>query len=377
MSSSAFIEALQTSKFPDDSILAFKVSAFVEDDILLFESTTKKYVLLLTIDAFYHSDWWNDPGNGGNITSYMNLQCRKTRDSTIEEASTLYLRSEASPSSIEAVFVPLGWLAEMEKEVPDNGYEQYRTTHYVVLWNLSTKPYSLWIVYDYYYEDGMEYGDNHLTDQGLHNKINCGNEQAWYLTEHKYDDNEVPEPGKSIANELLVLHSLKTGLDDPIPPSEDGEDLQKKQQRYHDHMLAVRQARAKYHKPSRIDGTPIKHAEPDFTFLGLTTPFDFACLASDIALWRGEGGIDARHVMDCVAKTHACLGSTLRATPARSSEEGERVEFERVLWGKGEKVEKVVKAEKAEKVEKVEEEAKGAKKDEREEGEEDEWVIDM
>ena len=72
-------------------------------------------------------------------------------------------------------------------------------------------------------------------------------------------------------------------------------------------------------------------SKPAFNFLGLTTPFDIACITTDIALWNGEKGVDIHHVMNCVEKTHAWLGRTMRATYAEPKKEGEWVDLERIL----------------------------------------------
>ena len=362
MSSSAFIETLRTSQYPDGNIIRLIVGGRVEGDILLFESTTKRYLLKRTIDAFHHGAWL-DPPDGESITSYMKLRCHKTDDNTNEEFSKLHLRSETSSPSIEAVFVPLGWLVEEEKEVPANGNQQgqRRTTHYVVLWNITTKPYSLWLVYDYHsYDDDCELTDNDLTDRGLHNKMFKSKEANWYAIEHKYDNN-VPKSDKSIANEFLVLHSLRTGLDEPIPlpPSANVQDFQnkknkKQQQQHHNDTPLMREYHnaIKNHHQSRLSQhtqpppepsssssptppnlfLPNPKPKPAFIFLGLTTPFDLACITTDIALWDCEKGVDIHHVINCVEKTHACLGETVRATCAKPKREGGRV----VLEGDGE-----------------------------------------
>ena len=134
MPSSAFIETLRTSEYLDGKIIRLMIGGRVEGDILLFESTTKRYLLQRTIKAFHHGAWL-DPHDWESITSYMKLRCHKTDNDTNEEVSEFHLHSETSPSSIEAIFVPLGWLVEEEKEVPVNGdHQQQRcTTHYVVL----------------------------------------------------------------------------------------------------------------------------------------------------------------------------------------------------------------------------------------------------
>ena len=150
------------------------VKLAVQEDICLYETTTKRYMLEPTIEALHHGDW-DDPKDNESITSYMKLRC-KTPNSR-KETSTLHLRSEAGSPSIEAIFIPLGWLVEVEKEVRPNGNQQERTTHYVVLWNISTKPYSLWIVYDYRsYDEEFDLCENNLPDEGIHNKM-CQHEE--------------------------------------------------------------------------------------------------------------------------------------------------------------------------------------------------------
>lgn len=49
--------------------------------------------------------------------------------------------------SVKAVFMPLGWLVEMDTR--SSSSRRY-VTNYAVLLNLSTKPLSLWLAYDYH-----------------------------------------------------------------------------------------------------------------------------------------------------------------------------------------------------------------------------------
>lgn len=107
MSSSAFVETLRTSEFPNKKIIGLIAAGRVQGDILLFESTTKRYLLERSINAFQHGAWL-DPPNDGSITSDMKLRCHKTDNNKNEEVSILHLRSLTSLSSIEAISFPLG-----------------------------------------------------------------------------------------------------------------------------------------------------------------------------------------------------------------------------------------------------------------------------
>ena len=67
------------------------------------------------------------------------------------------------------MFIPLGWLAEQASHY-------VRPTRFVYLWNVSTKPNSLWLAYDYQISNSFVDPDAMETKPG---KIECY---------HRYDD---------------------------------------------------------------------------------------------------------------------------------------------------------------------------------------------
>ena len=51
---------------------------------------------------------------------------------------------------VKAIFIPLGWLVEHERQ---ELVERFRVTNYVILINVTTRPMSLWLAYDYHFLD--------------------------------------------------------------------------------------------------------------------------------------------------------------------------------------------------------------------------------
>ena len=51
---------------------------------------------------------------------------------------------------VKAIFIPLGWLAEHERQ---ELVERFRVTNYVIFINVTTRPMSLWLAYDYHFLD--------------------------------------------------------------------------------------------------------------------------------------------------------------------------------------------------------------------------------
>ena len=128
------------------------------EEIILLQTTTKKYTIRRSLDTLYHDD--DDPGLGCLFLT--------------EEKSSAEPLAARSPTVLGAkplVFISLGWIVENNVNDTDGDThlrysQQRRTTNYVLLWNISTNPGSLWMVYDYRtlsaYGDG--YFDNTLED---------------------------------------------------------------------------------------------------------------------------------------------------------------------------------------------------------------------
>lgn len=73
------------------------------------------------------------------------LRDAKAEESQVNKATLMLPREKPLPE----VFMSLGWLEEFELENGDQ-FTRRRTTNYAVLLNLTTKPASLWVAYDYY-----------------------------------------------------------------------------------------------------------------------------------------------------------------------------------------------------------------------------------
>lgn len=119
-------------------------------DILLSkpDHQSTEYTLTLSRSPMSHGD---RVFNGYSLTLLPRKITRTAKTTPLHNASDwISLSIPAStnkPISIEAIFVPLGWLVESGIE---QGHKFKRITNYVVLLNISTDPISLWLAYDYY-----------------------------------------------------------------------------------------------------------------------------------------------------------------------------------------------------------------------------------
>ena len=83
---------------------------------------------------------------------------------------------QVSDKLVLARFVPLGWLQKSSLEA-DKDPTLKHITNYVVLWNTSTKPRSLWICYDYYRSDPD--GCRYRCGLGKPTYYNAEEDHAW------------------------------------------------------------------------------------------------------------------------------------------------------------------------------------------------------
>ncbi len=317
---SEFVETFRTyNKSSYDYMIEYNLGVAVKEEILLFETATKKYLLDRTFAVLSHAKQFT--------LSYVNLQYqdvdRKTR--------TLY--SQEEPFKVETIFIPLGWLAEVDKKTSNR-----RTTHYVVLLDITGKPSSLWIVFDYEsLDEFFDLGQNKLNNLGLHNRMTFSQEHRWYETPHTVDG------ALGTSENALVSDSNGTDpvLHDHVISDGDWEEI-----KGFDRLAVEDQERQKIlsqqgpHKGQEGGGDnkykdDNKEADSEteedpwgeewdaaFNFLGYSEPFDLACMSLDISRWKADTAIDVRHVKHCLKKARHCFGSTLRAKHAARDRDG-------------------------------------------------------
>ena len=167
-------------------------------------------------------------------------------------------KAERSVEHNEATcyYVRLGWLVEQ-----DTSTRARITTNYVLLLNVTTKPTSLWLAFDYLWSD--ENGDDRVRKLGKN--YNDSEYYAWY-------------------------HGRPNILDYDSRPS--GVDT------FTDNLRSLKTNGGGY--------------------LGAPKPFDLAMMSQDIKKdWKGRvsSGLDSEKVLECMNQTGKVFGETLRALP--------------------------------------------------------------
>jgi len=180
-----------------------------------------------------------------------------------------------------------------------------RTTNYVLLWNLSTSPTSLWIVYDFEStdyeildsEDAVPVND---IVQDHHNKL-------FWADEGKFRD-KVGQPGQDIFGDGIEETSSKHKFIEDYFANAPPDDLLERNG-------PVGEPSIKTGEPSQVgkhgknkNKTPAKTG-----FFGFEKPFDLAMLAPDITKWNVDMGFEADLAKECLAHSRVRLGNTLRA----------------------------------------------------------------
>ena len=163
MTATDFTNRLLSTK-PEFSALSnflYEAERGLNEPFHLFSTATKRYILKKHYFTFAHK--------GGTPVRWLNLVCNDfdhvhdpgTRKMSQDKArnagisTTLTLGTDLHPQKLEdtsaMTFLSLGWLDEIRTgSTADGGKLDRCTTNYVVLLNVSTKPMSLWLAYDYY-----------------------------------------------------------------------------------------------------------------------------------------------------------------------------------------------------------------------------------
>ena len=245
----------------------------LQGDIPVFKHDGYEYTLRPAIELLHHSNDY--PG-----CHYFNLSYQ---DGDNRELLSFHNCDLPDSKTRAATFMALGWLRDSYGASPATKSE--RTTKYIVLWNLATKPTSLWIVYDYKTLDpdwelqlDCECGSdctcgcylNKLQHRDFHNKMYQRKEKYTDRVSNVFADGNADCKADGLFTAKYFSHA-------PKPPHDD-------------------------------------NGEPGF--FGMDKPFDLAMLAPDIAQW--QHGLEPALIKKCLEASHVCLGDSLRAVRTES-----------------------------------------------------------
>lgn len=179
-------------------------------------------------------------------------------------------------STIEATFVPLGSLMRL-----DGGPKsEMESTGFFLLMNVSTKPYSLWVVFDHFGMDqSYTFGQRDFATSWRRSPFQGSSVPATNATnEHTSDKIAVLKDCTCLRDDDGYVYEIS-----PVRPNVE--------QSTSSSQIATQDC-------------PVQ-------------PFDLALLESDITEWNPKTGLDFGSVIDCVVKTSVWLGPSLRAAPCR------------------------------------------------------------
>ncbi len=310
-SPTVFVQNLLQHSPNDPGILSYLYDQSYSGQICILDDkdSKRKYTLQITLDALCHGPEGQDsPGNCHlNLTrtshdgedgspklfiahNHPQKHFLTPEDQGSDKSELLNATSHASYSasptaSTRAVFVPLGYLVEHKTDTP----KAKRTTNYVVLWNVSTNPMSLWLVYDYWFLDtDNEMHWNKLGDEYYHNRL-------FWDVEGEFPRDDSLNNTNQESQHLSVNHSVSN--------------ISKT------HPYTYIDENGFSSKPPAPDPTIDSREDSKhiYGFLGIDPPFDFAMLAPDIEKWDASMGLDLAVVKMSLANSYTEIGDTLRA----------------------------------------------------------------
>lgn len=154
-SATDFIETLLAFDPGDPKLFLY---AMWDSNPCVFQNANKKYFLQTSGEALQHEQ--------EDHTAYLSLVCDDKehpyydgddsvvdvfeKDSKQDRPFKVCTRSYVEKDKIvDAIFIPLDWLAESTQTSTSEGEaDHWRNTNYTLLWNISTNPMSLWLVFD-------------------------------------------------------------------------------------------------------------------------------------------------------------------------------------------------------------------------------------
>ncbi|MCJ1458936.1 hypothetical protein MMC28_009312 [Mycoblastus sanguinarius] len=252
-------------------------------------------------------------GGGGKDRDGMKLFAYRSQ----EEALSGSGRSSLDMTS-PAVFIPLGHIVERESH-PKYGTVPSRITNYVLLWNISTRPTSLWLAFDYYSADSERFF--------RHNRL--GQPGDFDVAEEGYAGNN--DQGLEFLESGEELCEDGAGRDQNTGPQDGVEEAET--QAYFDHLKTA-------YAPDFVKVDNLEHVRIQVSigkrpyrgsfrrcwaipprrqlFLGVRGPFDLGMLCSDTETWFAKRELDINAVKACLGKNSFHLGNRSRAVPPKN-----------------------------------------------------------
>ncbi|KAI4121204.1 MAG: hypothetical protein LQ338_006495 [Usnochroma carphineum] len=344
-----------------------------DPNIPLFENNNKKYTLQISHDVLEHEEE-NSPGH--NL-----FTIRWNRDA--EHATKAYLydnvddpecyvvpvvKSLDTPETrtfsmiedrnvLPCIFVALGWLREEE-----TSQGRKRTTNIVVVLNITTKPASLWLMFDYHMADQIEvpirwtnqlgHFQNHKFREPTFGSKHCDvfqpyedrfNDKHRQFYQHHFHQLRIGTPLKQYNGE--PFQNVQTALDEtphdkhnaraeatdrlkgcPALPAaqevNDGPNSHRYSQEMPSSASDSLENTALVEANSTISSNPKGHG-----FFGIPE-HDLVLLAPDVNAWSTQG-LDQKEVKLCLDTCHMRLGPTMRAQTATTDEE-EQIKEKRI-----------------------------------------------
>lgn len=327
-----------------------------QPDIPMLKTVDRSYSLRIEMDTMYQDlepeedEEWSDLysilcPNSSSFQPYLDGDEHLNFLDCVDPNVNLSKGDRISSGSLPSIFLPLGPIIEEARSL-NNRFEYRYITNFKLLWNLSTRPTSLWIMYDYYNPSNY--------DMWEWNKLN----------KTEYDQITLQEKRDVFHPDSMRQRKFRA-LDDE---SRSNENLSwfKARDAWDSHAEEVREAAAKektikiddYNqvnivKPSQIFNhksssagepedwdylsrlsksafsTPMKYrpSNPSQTsfinpfvkprIFDIPEPFDLAMICPDVDEWCCHGSLDILNVQRCIKSTHYLLGDGLRAAQSR------------------------------------------------------------
>ena len=126
----------------------------VHGEVCTYNDGNAKYTLLHSLDLLDHK-LGEEQDEDFRCLVYApdpKYEAKRVPFHCYEDLQSYHAHSHESHKLVLAKFVPLGCIQKRSLEA-NKDRKSKNTTNYLLLWNISTKPHSLWICYDYHTED--------------------------------------------------------------------------------------------------------------------------------------------------------------------------------------------------------------------------------
>ena len=266
----------------------------VQGEVCIYNDGNAKYTLLHSLDLLDHNRG-EEQDEDFRCLVYApdpKYEAKRVPFHCYEDLQSYHAHSHESHKLVLAKFVPLGCTQKRSLEAGKD-QESKQTTNYVLLWNIATKPHSLWICYDYYTEDV----------EGYRRRRQLG-KPTYY--DEAYDLEYGPQ---------TTPFDLEADLESDERPSQTFSHRDVSSDGYwrddaNDYELWQEVSLA---EPLPHCDTPSEGQKVNPGYFGIDRPFDLAVLATDINEWDGAAGLKRDSMYKCLETLRFRLGDTLRA----------------------------------------------------------------